>query len=416
VKKPRVVITGLGTLNALGNNAGEFARALREGVCGIGPLAVFDPTDYRTQTGAEIKGLDPLTMVPPPFSRKRLSRADVMAIAATIEALKDAGLYPVPSSLCGDAGIILGVGSGGKLEAEEVFRDYLEGSGRRARFSRLACLCPASSADRITTALGLAGPKTTFMTACSSGATAIGFARDLIASGAASMMLAGGVEPLSRTTYATFNVLKAVDPEYCKPFDRNRQGLSLGEASAMMVLESLGNARRRGARIYGEVLGYGVTCDAHHATAPDPEGSGAVRSMRAALLDAGLDPGAVDYISAHGTATPANDSMEMKAIREVFGRDASRIPVSSIKSMTAHTLGASGALAAVAALLAMRDCFIPPTIHHESPEPGYEDFDFVSAGARPADLKTVLINAFAFGGNNTTVILGNYPEKDLPDE
>lgn len=412
MQRERVVITGLGTVNALGKNTGEFAAALKNGKCGIGPLTVFDPADYRTQTGAEIKGLDARTMVPPLFSRKRLSRADIMAIAATVEALEDAGLFPVPGPMREDAGLVLGVGSGGKLEAEAVFRDYLE-SPRRARFSRLASLCPASSADRITSALELAGPKTTFMTACSSGATAIGFARDLIASGAASLVIAGGVEPLSRTTYATFNVLKAVDPGYCKPFDRNRQGLSLGEAAAMMILEPLGPALRRGARIYGEVLGYGVTCDAHHATAPDPEGSGAVRSMRAALLDAGLPASAVDYISAHGTATPANDAMEARAIREVFGKDAQRIPVSSIKSMTAHTLGASGALAAVAAMLSMRDGFIPPTIHHETPEPGFEDFDFVSTGARQAVLNAILVNAFAFGGNNTTLLLGRCADKGL---
>lgn len=415
MQRERVVITGLGTINALGKNAGEFAEALKNGKCGIGPLTVFDPTDYRTRTGAEIKGLDARTMVPPPFSRKRLSRADVMAIAATVEALEDAGLFPVPASMHENTGLVLGVGSGGKLEAEAVYRDYLE-SPKRARFSRLASLCPATSADRITSALELAGPKTTFMTACSSGATALGFARDLIATGAASVMIAGGVEPLSRTTFATFNVLKAVDPEYCKPFDRNRQGLSLGEAAAMLILESLSHALDRGASIYGEVLGYGVTCDAHHATAPDPEGSGAVRSMRAALLDAGLPPSAVDYISAHGTATPANDAMEAKAIREVFGKNAQRIPVSSIKSMTAHTLGASGALAAVAAMLAMRDRFLPPTIHHESPEPGFEDFDFVSTGSRPALLNVVLANAFAFGGNNTTLLLGRFTKKGLRND
>ncbi len=416
MKRQRVVITGLGTVNALGNNAGDFSRALRGGACGIGPITVFDPADYRTQTGAEIKGLDARRMAPPPFSRKRLSRADVMAIAATVEALADAGIYPVPPAVCSEMGVILGVGSGGKLEAEEVFRDYLESNGQRARFSRLASLCPATTSDRITATLGLTGPKTTFMTACSSGATAIGFARDIIASGAAPVMLAGGVEPLSRTTYATFNVLKAVDPEYCKPFDRNRQGLSLGEASAMLVLESYIHARMRGARIYGEVLGYGVTCDAHHSTAPDPAGSGAVRSMQAALQDAGLPAPAVDYICAHGTATPANDAMEVRAIREVFGKDACRIPVSSIKSMTAHTLGASGALAAVASLLAMRDEFIPPTIHHESPEPGYEDFDFVASGSRKAVLNVVLVNAFAFGGNNTTLVLGRCAEEGVPDE
>jgi 3-oxoacyl-[acyl-carrier-protein] synthase II len=250
------------------------------------------------------------------------------------------------------------------------------------------------------------------MTACSSGATAVGFARDLIVQGDASIMITGGVEPLSRTTFATFNALQAVDPEYCKPFDLKRQGLSLGEAAAFLILESLAHALKRKARIYGEILGYGVTCDAHHMTAPDPEGSGAVRSIRAALQDADLLPAAVDYICAHGTATPANDAMEAKAIREVFEKDATRIPVSSIKSMTGHTLGASGALAAVASLIAIRDGFIPPTIHHEAPDPGC-DLDFVSTGARPAVLNVVLANAFAFGGNNTSLLLGRYTEKDL---
>lgn len=412
MQRERVVITGLGTVNALGENTGEFASALKSGTCGIGPLTLFDTSEYRTHNGAEIKGLDSRRIVPPPFSRKRLSRADVMAIAAVVEALRDASLFPFPESMAEDTGIILGVGSGGKLEAESVYHDYLKTGGRRAHFSRLTNLCPASSADRISAALKITGPKTTFMTACSSGATAVGFARDLIVQGAASVMIAGGVEPLSRTTYATFNALQAVDPEYCKPFDRKRQGLSLGEASAFLILESLAHALKRNAHIYGEVLGYGVTCDAHHMTAPDPEGSGAVRSIRAALQDADLSPHTVDYICAHGTATPANDAMEAKAILEVFGKHATRIPVSSIKSMTGHTLGASGALAAVASIIAIRDGFIPPTIHHESHDPGCE-LDFVSTGARPAVLNVVLANAFAFGGNNTSLLLGRYAEKGL---
>jgi len=413
--RERVVITGLGTVNALARNTGEFTRALREGRCGIGPLTLFDTSPYRTHNGAEVKNLDPRKMIPPPFSRKRMSRADIMAVAATVEALTDAGLFPVPESVREEMGIILGVGSGGKLEGEYVYRDYLQSEGKRAHFSTLANLCPASSADRITTALNLMGPKTTFMTACSSGATAIGFARDLIAGGAATVMLASGVEPLSQTTYATFNALQAVDPEFCKPFDRKRQGLSLGEAAAMLVLESLTHARQRGARIYGEVLGYGVTCDAHHMTAPDPEASGAVRSIRVALSDAGISPSAVDYIHAHGTATPSNDAMETKAIKEVFGTDARRIPVSSTKAMTGHTLGASGALAAIVAMIAIRDGFIPPTIHHDTPDPEC-DLDYVSTGARPAELNIILSNAFAFGGNNTSVILGRYTEKGITHE
>jgi 3-oxoacyl-[acyl-carrier-protein] synthase II len=250
------------------------------------------------------------------------------------------------------------------------------------------------------------------MTACSSGATAIGFARDLIVQEAASVIIAGGVEPLSRTTYATFNALQALDPQYCKPFDRKRRGLSLGEGAAFLILETLSHALGRKARIHGEILGYGISCDSYHMTAPDPTGSGAVRSMRAALRDAGLSPTSVDYINAHGTATPTNDAMEVRAIQEVFGKDAGRIAISSIKSMTGHTLGASGALAAVASLIAIRDGFVPPTIHHETPDPGW-DLDFVPNRARTAGLHTVLINAFAFGGNNTSLLLARYTEEGV---
>ncbi|MDX9745384.1 MAG: beta-ketoacyl-[acyl-carrier-protein] synthase family protein [Syntrophales bacterium] len=412
MQRKRVVITGMGTVNALGKSTDEFACSLKNGKCGIAPLTLFDTSPYRTQTGAEIRDLSPLDLVPPSFSRKRLSRADTMAIAATVEALQDAGLFPFPESLTEHTGIILGAGSGGKLEAESVYETYLQSGSRRAHFSRLAGFCPASSADRIATALRIAGPKTTFMTACSSGATAIGFARDLIVQEAASVIIAGGVEPLSRTTYATFNALQALDPQYCKPFDRKRRGLSLGEGAAFLILETLSHALGRKARIHGEILGYGISCDSYHMTAPDPTGSGAVRSMRAALRDAGLSPTSVDYINAHGTATPTNDAMEVRAIQEVFGKDAGRIAISSIKSMTGHTLGASGALAAVASLIAIRDGFVPPTIHHETPDPGW-DLDFVPNRARTAGLHTVLINAFAFGGNNTSLLLARYTEEGV---
>jgi 3-oxoacyl-[acyl-carrier-protein] synthase II len=410
--RERVVITGLGTVNALAKNTVEFSRTLQEGVCGIGPVTLFDTADYRTQSGAEVKNFKPRDMIPPQFSLKRMSRADLMAFAATIEALTDSCLFPLPEAVCEDTGVILGAGSGGKLEGEDFYCDYLRRQGRRARFSTLASLCPASSADHITAHLGLMGPKTTFMTACSSGATAIGFARDLIERRAATVMIVGGVEPLCRTTYASFNALQAVDPEYCKPFDRNRQGLSLGEASAIMILESLTHARKRGVRIYGEVLGYGVTCDAYHMTTPDIEASGAVRSIQAALADAGISPAAVDYINAHGTATPTNDAMETRALKEVFGKRVYRIPVSSTKSMTGHTLGASGALEAIVSIVAIRQGFIPPTIHHYEPDPEC-DLDYVSTGARQAELNVVLSNSFAFGGNNTSVIFGRYTEKGV---
>jgi 3-oxoacyl-[acyl-carrier-protein] synthase II len=245
------------------------------------------------------------------------------------------------------------------------------------------------------------------MTACSAGATALGYARDLILDGQADIMLAGGVEPMCRLTYAAFNALKSVDENVCRPFDKSRAGLSLGEASAILVLEPLTAALARGAKIYGEILGYGITCDSFHMTAPDEKASGAVRSMQAALKDSGLAAGDVDYINAHGTATLVNDVAETKAIKEVFGKRAYFIPVSSTKSMHAHTLGAAGALEGIVSLLALTKGFIPPTIHWRERDSEC-DLDYVTEGSRQADLRVVLSNSFAFGGNNTTVIFGRY--------
>ncbi len=405
----RVVVTGLGTVNAIARSAPEFVAALRAGRCGIGPVTVFDTADHRTHTGGEVTQFAPREMIPRRFSLKRMSRADCMAMAAAIEALNDAGLYEAPAGLRSEMGVVIGGGAGGMLESEDVYRDYLLGVGRGSAYSRFASFCCASSADRVASHLRLMGPKTTFMTACSSGATAIGYARDLIQTNMAPVVVCGGSEPLCRLTYAAFNALQAVDPEHCKPFDKNRQGLSLGEGAGIMILETLSHARQRGARIYGEVLGYGLSCDAHHMTAPDPEGGGAALAMRRALEDAGVPAEAVDYINAHGTATPANDLMETRGIKTVFGRRAYRIPISSTKSMTGHTLGAAGAIEGVASLLAIHHRFIPPTIHHRTPDPQC-DLDFVAAGARSADLNVVLSNSFAFGGNNTAVVFGRFTE------
>jgi len=405
----RIVITGLGTLNAIANNVPDFARALREGVCGIGPLDLFDTEGFRCRNGGQIRNFAARDYIPRDFSIKRMSRADQLSFAATLEALMDAGLYPLPDYLPEEMGVIIGGGSGGLLEAERCYGESLNKAGRNFRFSQLASVYCASSADRIASNLGLAGPKTTFMTACSAGATAIGYARDLILNGQASIMLAGGVEPMCRITYAAFNALKSLDPDVCHPFDKERAGLSLGEAAAIMVLEPLEAALNRSAKIYGEVLGYGVTCDSFHMTAPDEKASGAVRSMQAALQDSGLVIEDIDYINAHGTATPVNDITETRAIKEVFGKRAYSLPVSSTKSMTAHTLGAAGALEGIISTLALTHGFIPPTINYRHADPEC-DLDYVTGGARPADLRIVLSNSFAFGGNNTTVIFGKYDE------
>lgn len=413
--KKRIVITGLGTLNAMANNVPDFASALRGGSCGIGAIDLFDTEGFRSRTGGQIKNFIARNFIPRNFSIKRMSRADMLSFAATLEALRDAALYPPPEELKEKIGIAIGGGAGGLLEAEEFYADFLKKNGRNTKFSTLSSLFCASSADRIASAFGFTGPKSTFMTACSAGATAIGCARDLIVNGQASIMLAGGVEPMSRLTYAAFNALKSVDPETCRPFDKNRSGLSLGEAAAIMVLEELDSALERGAKIYGEILGYGITCDAYHMTAPDEQASGAVRSMQAALKDSGLSIDDIDYINAHGTATPVNDVMETKAIKEVFGRRADSIPVSSTKSMHAHTLGASGALEGIVSLLALWHGFIPPTINYRENDP-LCNLDYVTTGSRKARLRAVLSNSFAFGGNNTTLIFGGYSERGAAHE
>lgn len=411
----RVVITGLGTVNATARSASTFHSALRTGQCGIGPVSIFDPTGFRTQIGGEVRNFKPREMLPGSISLKRLSRSDTMAMVAAIEALNDAGLFPLPARLRAETGVVIGGGAGGMLECEAIYRDYLLGTARRPAYSAFSFFGCASSADQIAGQLALMGPKTTFMTACSSGATAIGYARDLIQTGAATAIICGGTEPLCRITYSAFNSLQAVDPECCRPFDKNRGGLSLGEGAGILILEELAHAEQRGARIYGEILGYGVSCDAHHMTSPDPEGGGAVLAMQRALEDAGIGPEAVDYINAHGTATPANDKIETKAIKHLFGEQAYRIPVSSTKAMTGHTLGAAGAIEGVVSLLALYHGFIPPTINYNTPDPDC-DLDYVTQGARDAELKVVLSNSFAFGGNNTALVFGTFCKQGIGHE
>jgi 3-oxoacyl-[acyl-carrier-protein] synthase II len=401
----RTVVTGLGTVNAVAASAAEFLTALETGTCGIGPLTLFDTAEFKVHIAGEVASFKPATLLPQGVSLKRTSRADQLALCAGLEALQDAGLYPLPESLRPDTGIVIGGGAGGMLEAEAVFGRSARGLSIGDRYSRFASFCCAATSDHLSAHLKTYGPKTTFMTACSSGATAIGYARDLIAAGASPVVLCGGTEALSRVTFGAFNAINAVDRDPCRPFDRNRQGLSLGEGAGMLVLEAGSHALARGAKIYAEVCGYGLSADAHHMTAPAPAGGGAVDSMRAALADAGLSPGAIDYVNAHGTATPANDLMETQAIKSVFGDHAYRLAVSSIKAMTGHSLAAAGAVEAVAVALSLHHRFLPPTVHLTTPDPDC-DLDYVSEGARPAALRYTLSNSFAFGGNNTSLIFG----------
>ena len=397
----RVAVVGLGVVSALGMTTDEFWQGLMAGRCGIGPVGLFDTAAYRTHIGAEVRGLEPLSH----FTKKelkRMSRCDVLGLIAAREAFLDSGLRISP----GDAdmiGVILGGGAGGMLSGE---------SYRRGLHERKKALCPSLlipfspsvTTDYVALEFGLRGPRSTVVTACSSSSTSIGYAADMIRRGDADVMLTGGSDAMCELTYSGFNSLRAVDEAPCRPFDKGRKGLSLGEGAAILVLEEMGRARARGARVYAELAGYGISGDAYHMTAPESSGDGAARAMAGALLDAGADTGDVDYINAHGTATRFNDIAETAAIRSVFGDRAYGIAISSIKSMIGHCLGAAGGLEAAATVLSVYNDFIPPTINYAEKDPQC-DLDYTPGHARSLNVRLALSNSLAFGGNNTTIAI-----------
>jgi 3-oxoacyl-(acyl-carrier-protein) synthase len=269
---------------------------------------------------------------------------------------------------------------------------------------RLVSMPVHATADVLGSLLGCRGLRATLATACSSSANAIGLAADLIQEGRADAMLAGGADAHCKMTYAGFNSLQALDPQVCRPFDRRRAGLSLGEGAAMLVLEEEGRARKRGATVFAEFAGYGTSADAHHMTAPDPAGRGAVAAMRRALAEARVDPADVGYVNAHGTGTPQNDPIETRAVKTVFGEHARRLAVSSTKSQVGHCLGAAGAIEILATVLALHHGFVPPTVNLDEPDPEC-DLDYVPGVARAERVRIALSNSYGFGGNNTSVVL-----------
>ncbi|MGH9400407.1 MAG: beta-ketoacyl-[acyl-carrier-protein] synthase family protein [Thermoanaerobaculia bacterium] len=396
--KRRVVVTGIGAVTSIGSSKDEFWKNLLAGTCGIRPFDLFDASGYRTQTAGAV------TEIPDGFltasQKRRLSRADRMGLAAAREAIGESGLdlsREDPKRI----GVILGGGTSGLLDSEAFFEKHLR--GRKDRPSRVLNHLPDAITDRVAQLFGLEGLKSTITTACSSSANAMGYAHDAIAANLADVVVTGGSDVLARLTYGGFNALRAVDPEPCRPFDRERKGLSIGEAAGILVFEEAGRARARGAAILAEFLGYGVTSDAYHMTAPDPSGSAGGRTIRAALAFAGVNASDVDYINAHGTATPQNDSAETAAIKNALGERARRVPISSIKSMIGHCLCASGAIEAVATVLTVLNGEIPPTIHYENPDPAC-DLDYVPNEARRARVRVAVSNSFAFGGNSTAVV------------
>ncbi len=403
----RVVVTGLGALSALGPDVPSLRSGVMAGRCGIRPVTLFDTSPFRTSTGGQLEGFDAGAH----FSRReqqRLSRADMAGMVAAEEALagaRNGGQLPDPSRV----GVILGGGVGGLFDSENYYRAVL---GRDWKSVPATCALghfPCATADRIAQRYGFGGLRSTVVTACSSSTLAIGQAFDAVNSGALELALTGGSDTLSRLTYSGFNALRSVDHDACRPFDVNRKGLSLGEGAAILVLEPLARARARGAEIHGEILGCGMSSDAHHMTAPHPAGEGAALAMQRAMDQAGLSLDRVGYINAHGTGTPHNDLAETRAIHAVFGDRGPEIPVSSSKSMLGHCLGSAGAMEALVTLLALRDRFLPPTVNLEEPDPDCR-LAHVPRESRPAEPAVALSNSFAFGGNNGCLVIGRYDE------
>lgn len=408
----RVVVTGMGAVSPLGLDVPSLWQGLVEGRSGIGPITLFDASGHATRIAGEVKGFDPLNYM----DRKEARRTDrfvQMVLAAAQEAFRQSGLQ-IDDGEAERVGVIMGSGIGGFATLWEQFKVLVEKGPAFISPFLVPMMITDMAAGQLAIRYGAKGLNFVTTSACSSSANAIGEAAEAIRRGAADVMLTGGTEaPILSMAVAGFNAARALstrndDPQRAsRPFDAQRDGFVMGEGGVVLILELLEHALRRGAPILAEIIGYGSTCDAYHVSAPSPGGEGAARSMRAALLSAGIGPGDVDYINAHGTSTQLNDAAETEAIKTVFGERAYRIPISSTKSMVGHLLGAAGAIEAVASIQTIVTGTIHPTINYEFPDPNC-DLDYVPNQARRADVRVVLSNSFGFGGHNVTLAFARY--------
>ena len=387
----RVVVTGLGAVSPFGAGVKAFWTGIATGSCAIRPITLIESDGFRCQIAAEVP--DGIA------GSHRRSRADRLALTAAREALEDAGLSHDDRL---ETALIVGAVGGGMLEAETWYWRRRERAARgHASIGALRSILPSSHAETLGTRLRLGGPRETLVTACSSGAASLAVAAELIADGIVDVALAGGADALTRICFMGFNALKLLDPAPCRPFDRDRKGMSIGEGAAFLVLEEATRARARGVRSYAELAGAGMTTDAFHVTAPHPDGDGMARAMRAALARGGVAPSDVGYVNAHGTATLQNDRIEAGALRAVFGEG--RVLVSSTKSMIGHTMAAAGSLEALATVLALAHGVVPPTAQHDHTDPDVP-FDCVPRVARETAVGHAISNSFGFGGQNVTLL------------
>ncbi|MDX1998290.1 MAG: beta-ketoacyl-[acyl-carrier-protein] synthase family protein [Thermoanaerobaculia bacterium] len=399
--RPRIAVTGLGICTSIGKNVEEFRRHLFAGASGLKPIETFDPSDYRTDRAclideAAYEGLD---------AADAFDRASRIALAATREALADAKLEITPELRYRTA-VSVASSLGGMLEHENNMRRHpgcANGDGPDALYDHVLQIPPCQLGAYLARACDVRGGHFTVVTACSAGSNALAIAADLLRNGRAEVVITNGTEPFSMLAFAGFNILMALTRDTSRPFDKNRDGLIIGEGAGTLILERWEHAEARGARIYAELAGYGLSNDAFHPTQPDPQAGGAYRAVQRAFVDAGVAAEDMDYVNAHGTATRHNDAMELKAISRVYGELARRVPVSSIKSAIGHTLGAAGTIEAIATVLALHHRFLPPTPNWTTPEVGYE-YDFVPTGRPAPELEVASSHSFGFGGNSACLI------------
>lgn len=410
--RERVVVTGMGIISPVGIGNEAFWNSLINGHSGLGPVTRFDASNLPTRIAGEVKGFDPLQYLDKKDVR-RMDRFTQFALCATQMAIADAELN-LDEIDKERLGVVLGTGIGGTQTFEEQHQVLLDRGPNRVSPFFVPMMIANLAAGQISIMLKALGPNYTVVSACASATNAIGEAFKLLQRGDADCVITGGTEAaVTPMSMAGFCAMKAMSTNNenpkgaSRPFDRNRDGFVLSEGAGILILETLAHAQRRGARIYGEIAGYGCTTDAYHITAPAPDGSRAARAMELALQDGGIQPGEVDYINAHGTSTDLNDKLETMAIKKVFGEYAYQIPISSTKSMTGHLLGAAGAVEAIACILTINRGIIPPTINYETADPDC-DLDYVPNRARQAQVNVALSNSFGFGGHNATIAIRSF--------
>ncbi|HWN86353.1 MAG TPA: beta-ketoacyl-[acyl-carrier-protein] synthase family protein [Vicinamibacterales bacterium] len=397
-----MVITGIGLVTSLGSTREESWRRMVAGECGVRPVTLFDTEGYRARAAGEVD-IDAVDAGLPALRLRRLSRGDRIGIRAAIEAVEDAGL--TDSTVDGSrVGVFLGAGTGDLLRSEHFYQTWLESGIDRTRPSDVWNHFLSTPVDAIAERFGFEGPRGCIVAACSSSTIAIGRGVEAILCGRADVVLAGGTDALARLTFTGFNLLRLMDPDPCRPFDRSRAGMNIGEGAGVLVLEALDHARRRGARIDTELAGHALACEAFHPTAPEPEGRAVATVISLALASGAINADEVDHVNAHGTATPQNDAAEARGFRRVFGDRAANLPVTSVKSMVGHCLGASGAIEAAVLALTVTRGVIPPTIHHDETDAACP-INVVANQPRETPVRCAVSTSLGFGGNDSAIVM-----------